>query len=194
MDKKIEGLKLILKEELNPQRYEHSLRVMETSEKLAKINNIDINKARIAGLLHDCGKYDSMDKILQEVKNFGIILDDITQENKGIIHGELGYFIAREKYGVRDEEVLNAIKYHTVGRKDMTSLEKIVYLADMIEPKRNFPEVEEIREKTFKDLDNGLLFALDHSIIFLISKGVLIHTNTIDARNSLLLKKTYNWR
>lgn len=186
----IENLKRTLKENINENRYKHSIRVMETSEKLAEIYGVDILKAKIAGLLHDCAKYDSMDKILQETKNFGIILDDIMLENRGIIHGELGYYIAKDKYNIEDEEILNAIRYHTIGRKNMTDLEKIIYLADMIEPKRNFPKVEEIREKTYINLDEGLLFALEHSLIYLINKNILIHTNTVDARNSLLLNKT----
>lgn len=176
-----------LKDDLNPQRLEHSLRVMETGEKLARLYDVDIDKARLAGLLHDCGKYDSKDKILQQVEEFGIILDSDTEKNKELIHADLGAYLARNIYGVEDEEVLNAIKYHTIGRKNMSKLDKIIYLADMIEPKRNFPGVDEIRERTFKDLDDGLMFALDESIIFLVNKKAFIHPNTIDARNSLIL-------
>ncbi len=179
----------LLKSQINNSRYEHSLRVMETSIELAKLNNVDIKSAEIAGLLHDCSKYDSMEKLLQEVQKFGIILDEVMRENKEIIHGELGYYVAREYYGIDDIDILNAIRYHTIGRKHMTKLEKIVYMADMIEPKRNFPGVEEIRKLTFENLDSGLLLALDHSIVYLINKNVLIHTNTVEARNDLILSK-----
>lgn len=183
MDRYIERLK----NDLNPQRLDHSIRVMETSEKLAALYGVDLDQARLAGLLHDCAKYDSEEKILQEVGDFGIILDSDTRENKKLIHADLGAYRAKYVYGVQNQTVLDAIKYHTIGRKNMSDLDKIVYLADMIEPKRNFPGVDEIRERAFKDLDDGLIFAMDRSIEFLIERRFLIHPNTIDARNSLIL-------
>lgn len=176
-----------LEKDLNPQRLNHSIRVMETSEKLARLYGEDIEKARLGGLLHDCGKYDSTDKILQEVRDFGIILDSETKRNPKLVHSDLGSYRAEHVYGVEDEDILAAIKYHTIGRKNMSKLEKIVYLADMIEPRRNFPGVEDIRVRCLKDLDDGLLFAIDHTIKYLIDSKSLIHPNTIDARNSLIL-------
>lgn len=182
MDKYLE----ILKNDLSPQRFEHCLRVMETSNKLAIKYGVDVKKAKTAGLIHDCAKYDSLDKILQQVEEFGIILDKDTEDNKHLIHADLGAYIANKKYGIEDKEILDSIKYHTIGRKNMTKLDKIIYLADIIEPKRNFPGVDEIRERTFKDLDDGLIFALDKSIIYLIGLNKKIHPNTIEARNSLI--------
>lgn len=184
MNSYIEGLK----EDINKNRLAHSIRVMETAIDLADRYGLDKKKAKIAGLLHDCAKYDSLDKILQQVDDFDIILDGDTQKNTALIHADLGAYIAKHKYKVLDEEILDAIKYHTTGRNHMTELDKIIYLADMIEPERNFPGVDKIRDIVKKDLDRGLLEALDSSIVFLLNKKSLIHPYTIYARNSLIYR------
>ncbi len=176
-----------LSEDLNPQRLEHSIRVMEMSQLLASLNNVDQDKARLAGLLHDCAKYDSQEKIVKEAQDYGLDLDPIFKISPQLIHSELGSYIARSKYGIEDQEILDAIKYHTVGHGNMSKLGKIVYLADLIEAKRNYPGVEALRNLSFENLELGLLKAVDSNLIFLINKGAIIHPNTLELRNSLIV-------
>jgi len=108
------------------------------------------------------------------------------QKNTELIHGPLGAKIANACYGIDDLEVLDAIKYHTIGRENMSMLDKIIYIADYIEPGRSFPGVEEIREIVFLDLDDAIKKAMDNTILFLIKDNKLIHPDTINARNYML--------
>lgn len=170
-------------------RYEHSLRVVDIAVKLANIYNADMEKVKTAALLHDCAKFQDERCLLKRITGFDIILDSVIQNNKELIHGALGSKIAEIEYGISDKEVLDAIYYHTIGRADMTLIDKIVYIADYIEPGRNFPGVEEIRDMAFMDLNESILMAMDNSILFLIKNNSLIHPNTLEARNYLILDK-----
>lgn len=176
-------------EEIGIKRYDHSLRVMETALKLAKIHRADLEKTKIASILHDCGKIPDRTKLLKRVDDFDIILDTSMEYNHEIIHGPLGAKIAEREYGIEDKEILDSIFYHTIGRENMTILDKVIYIADYIEPKRNFNGVEEIREMAFKDLDKSIKMAMDNTIVFLIDNNKLIHPNTIKARNYLIIKE-----
>ena len=173
--------------DIGKNRYEHSLRVMEEAIKLAKRYNCDIKKAKIAGYLHDCAKLTDRDQLLKMSVNFDIIDNIVLKENTELIHGPLGSKIANCKYGITDEEVLNAIKYHTTGRVGMTILDKVIYLADYIEPMRNFPGVDKVRNLAYENLNMAVLQAFDQTIKFLIDKGELISRLTIDARNDLII-------
>lgn len=179
----------ILIRDIGMKRYEHSLRVVDVAVKLAKIYNADIEKVETAALLHDCAKFQEETSLLKRVSDFDIILDNIMQNNMELIHGPLGSKIAEIEYCVLDKEILDAIYYHTIGRVNMTLLDKIIYIADYIEPRRNFPGVEEIRVMAFEDLNESLLMAMDNTILFLIKNNNLIHPNTIEARNHLILNK-----
>lgn len=175
----------MLIKDIGIKRYEHSLRVMETSIKLANIYGVDIDKASKAALLHDCGKLLSRINLLKMANSFGIILDSVMEDNPDLIHGPLGAKIAEVVYKVEDREILDAIYYHTTGRENMTLLDKIIYIADYIEPNRNFPGLKEIRELAFIDIDQSIMKAMDNSILFLIKTEKLIHLDTIKARNYL---------
>ncbi len=184
--KSIFSIKERLIKSIGEKRYVHSIGVMETAVELAKAYGGDEEKARIAGLLHDCAKYRDHLYLLKRVSDFDIILDDMMLQNKELIHGPLGAKVAEIEYNVKDKEILNAIYYHTVGKEDMTQLEKIIYIADFIEPGRNFPGVDFYREYAFKDLDGALRLSMDNTIKHLVDKGKLIHLNTIKARNYLI--------
>src|SRR5699024_5500398 len=147
-----------------------------------------------AAILHDCGKLRDRTNLLKMASKFGIMLDDTMKYNLELIHGPLGFKIARQEYGVKDIEVLNAIKYHTTGRKNMTVLDKIIYISDYIEPKRNFEGVEKIRQMAYKDLNKSVLLAMENTIRFLIEKGWLIHPDTIKSRNELRILMTMSIR
>lgn len=189
MDKSIEE-KLI--KDIGEKRYNHSVRVMKTAIKLAEINNADIGKAKVAAILHDCAKIIDETNLLKRTYDFDIILDACMEHNHELIHGPLGAKIAEEEYGVKDIQILDAIYYHTTGRENMNILDKIIYMADYIEPYRNFVGVEEIRKLAFEDLDKSLILAMEKTIIFLIENKKLIHPDTIKARNYLLIDSGIN--
>ena len=183
------GKKLV--ESIGQERYDHSIRVMETAILLGKKYKIDIDKVSIAAILHDCAKFKDRTILLKMAGQFDIILDSVMEYNLELIHGPLGAKIAEVEYGIKDMEILEAIKYHTTARENMTTLDKIIYIADYIEPKRNFIGIENVRDMAFEDLDKSILLAINKTIIFLIETNKLIHPDTIKARNYLkILKET----
>lgn len=169
-------------------RYAHSLRVMEVALNLSQIYNADKEKVKVAARLHDCGKIQDKTKLLKMTNDFDIILDKYMKYNTELIHGPLGAKIAEMKYKIKDQEILNAIKYHTTGRANMTLLDKIIYIADYIEPGRNFKGIEELRVLAYKDIDKSIIMAMDKTIELLTANRNLIHTRTIEARNYLIIK------
>lgn len=176
-----------LKKDIGEDRYKHSLSVMETCIKLAKYYNSPIDEAGLAGLLHDCGKFEDRTKILKMAKDFDIILDKIMAKSPQLSHGPLGAYLAEHKYGIGNGNILNAIYYHTTGRENMTLLEKIVFVGDLIEPNRKYPDVDIMRHLAYKDLDQAILHALDRTIKMVVERNDLLHLNTIKARNDLLI-------
>jgi len=186
----IEEIMEKLKNSLPAKRYVHSLNVMETACALAKRYNQDLEKAALAGLLHDCARRYQSHELPGLCQKYGIAVDNISCLHPLLLHGPVGSFVAREEYQVTDEEVLSAIYCHTTGKENMSRLEKIVFIADFIEPGRDFDEVEGVRDIAFEDLDKALLKALDCVIFYVIKKGHLIHQDSIKARNYLLMKST----
>ena len=174
---------------LSENRLAHSLSVSEISVALAKQYGEDIEKARIAGLVHDCAKHMKDEELIRVAMDHHIQLDEVFLNNPTILHGLVGSIIAREVMGIQDEDILRAICYHTTGRKNMSTLEKIIYIADYIEPLRKFKGVEEVRDLCKVDLDSAVLRSLENVIIYVISQKELLHIDTIDARNCLLNKR-----
>lgn len=185
-------IKKELIKDIGEKRYSHSLRVAETALKLSKLYNVDREKTKTAAILHDCGKIKDKSKMLKITKDFDMILDKYMKHSTELIHGPLGAKIAEKKYKIKDKEILSSIKYHTTGKENMTLLEKIIYISDYIEPKRNFCGVEEVRELAFTDLNRSIVVAMDKTINFLIKNKNLIHTRTIRARNYLLVNHMRN--
>lgn len=182
----IEQMKEKLKSSLSSRRFLHSIGVMDTAVQLAEIYGEDPWDAALAGLLHDCAKDMRGEEILQMCRRFSIEADNITREQPELLHGKIGACIAQDEYGIEDKRVLDAIRYHTMGRENMSLLEKIIFIADYIEPNRSFPGVERIRKAAFSSLDEAMLMSLDNTIRQVIKKGVLIHPDTINARNYLV--------
>ena len=180
----IDQMQKKLKENLLEKRYNHSVGVMETAVSLAKTYGVDEKKAAIAGLLHDCAKNYSKDDMFSLCEEYGISLDSVMKKSTGLIHGLLGAEVAKREYGVDDD----AIYYHTVGKPDMNLLTQIIYIADGIEPLRHYDGVDRIRELAEEDLDRALILQIDYTIKSVLSKGGLLHTNTIDTRNYYLEK------
>lgn len=182
-----------IKEELikdiGTKRLEHSLRVLEVAKELGKLYEVDLEKVKMAALLHDCAKLEDKNNLLKRAYEFDIILDDIMLNNRELVHAPLGAKIAEEKYNIKDKEILNAIEFHTTGRENMSLVEKIIFIADYIEPKRNFEGVQRVRELAYIDIDKSMILALDQTLNFLIDKGKLISSQTIKARNYLKIEK-----
>ncbi len=187
-----EDAKKCLEQSLEPERYLHSIGVMETAKALAKRYGADENKAQIAGLLHDCAKNIDNDSSYKMCDELNIILDDVTKKSPKLVHQYLGAKIASVKYGICDEQILSAIRYHTTAKCDMTLLEKIIYLADIIEPNRDkepFDGLVKLRTLCEIDIDEAMLFALDMSVKKLVDRNALLHIDTVLARNWFLERK-----
>lgn len=178
-----EDIKSKLKLSISPYRYKHSENVMEVAINLAKKYGVDINKASTAGFLHDCAKGKSEKELLELCEKFNIEVDEYKKNQPELLHGEIGALLAKIDYGIEDEEILNAIKVHTMGKENMSMLEKIIFIADYIEPGRKFPGVEAIRKLAYKDIDKAIMQALDTTIMHLIKIGGVIHPDTIKTRN-----------
>lgn len=175
-----------LKTNLKDSRYIHSMGVSEVAEKLALIYGFDMKKAKLAGMIHDCAKNLSNDELLKIAIAHDCEVDDILKANASLLHGVVGAIIAKEKMGIDDQEILNSITYHTTGKENMSLLEKIIYLADYIEPNRNFDGVELLRKASFEDLNRAMLLAFDNTINYVLLRGQLLHLNTVKARNYLI--------
>ena len=176
----------ILKQNLTNPRFEHSLEVAKTALALAKKYNANLEKAYIAGLLHDCAKCFTNEKKVELCKKYKIKLDVFFKNQLDLTHSFLGYHIAKDIYNIKDEDVLNAIKYHTTGCKNMSLLEKIVYIADYIEPTRKaYDATIKARELAFLDIDKTMIFILENTIQFNKQKQNNIHPLSIDALNFL---------
>ena len=180
-----------LLKDIGEHRFNHTLRVVDEARKLAQIYNIDMDKTVTAALLHDCAKFLDKKNLLKMANDFDIILNDIMSNNQELIHGPLGAKIAEHKYNIKDSDILNSIQYHTTGRKDMSRLEKIIYIADYIEPQRNFHGVHRVRQLAYEDLDRSVLMAMDQTIVFLVNNNRLISTDTIEARNQIKINEVY---
>ena len=164
-----------LKTKLSPKRFEHSIGVEYTAGTMAFMYGADYNKALTAGLLHDCAKYLSNEKKIAKCEKLGIQISECEYKNPELLHAKLSAVYAREKYGVDDEEILSAITYHTTGRPGMTLMDKIIYIADYIEPNRNvLPEMDEIRKEAYTDIDRCLLHILKNCVSYLENKGTAI--------------------
>ncbi|MGL5437606.1 MAG: bis(5'-nucleosyl)-tetraphosphatase (symmetrical) YqeK [Lachnospiraceae bacterium] len=182
MDERISTFRNHLASRLDPVRYEHSLSVSFTCVALAMRYGYDINKAEIAGLLHDCAKRYSDKELIARCAKHGIILTEEEKQIRVTIHAKYGEWLARHKYHIQDEEILSAIRYHTTGRPAMSLLEKIVFVADFIEPRRfKASRLNELRTISFQNLDRAVAGVLDSSLSYLQRKGGMIDSMTQQA-------------
>lgn len=180
-----EALRPVALSYLKPKRMPHVLGTEQESVRLAERYGADVTKARVAALLHDCTKKLDMAEQLALCERYRIPLDELERKALKLLHSKTGAAIARDVFAV-DDEVYNAILYHTTGKPDMTLLEKIIYLADYIEPTRDFPGVEELRRTVYEDLDRGLLLGLTMTIQEMEELGNPVHHMTRDARDYLM--------
>lgn len=176
-----------LKENLNEERYEHSLGTADSAKQLAQIYGVDVEKAYVAGLLHDCAKCFSTEKLL-EIIDANLDIEETEKENYKTLHAPVSAFVAQTEFGVEDNEILSAIRWHTLGNPNMTNFEKIIFLADKIETRtREEWYAEPIRK--FLEEENGLTKAIlqcyKQTIKSLVDRDLKICPLTIEIYNSL---------
>lgn len=183
-----EEMKELLRKSLPYKRFKHSVAVCETAEKIAKAHGLPMEKIRISALLHDCGREIPSRENLNRATELGIEIDEIEANQPILLHAKLGVHYAREKYGVTDEEILRGILFHTTGNSGMSELEKIVYLADLLEPTRDFPGIGEMRSLVMKDLDATMVKAYAQTIRYLLEYDLLIHPHCLEGYNELAIR------
>lgn len=175
----IKTIKKLLKDELKKDRYKHTINVSYTAMCLAMRYEEDLEKAMLAGLLHDCAKCISDDAQLKKCISKGIDVNETEKRQPYLLHAKLGAYLAKEKYGVKDKEVLSAIRKHTTGDVDMTMLEKIIFVADYIEPARSKAKnLTLIRRLAFEDIDTAVYFIMKDTLEYLEEKGSEIDKQT----------------
>lgn len=178
----------LLSKRLTEKRFRHSQGVSQEAGELAGRFGAPPDKARLAGLLHDCAREFTAAQLLDEADKLGVELTEIERRTPVLLHAIVGAELVRSRYGVDDPQIARAIRLHTTGGADMRRLDKIIYLADMIEPGRDFPGIGALRKCARIDLDQAMLAAFNQSLSYVLEKNLLVHPDTIAARNEILLK------
>lgn len=176
----------LLRQKLTLKRYQHSIAVMERAVQLAKRYDVDVEKAKLAGLLHDVMKDEDKINLLQFIEDSDILLSVVEKNGPPLWHAIGGFLYVRDVLKIEDADVLNAIRYHTTGRANMSKLEQVVYLADLTSADRDYPDVEETRRRSEESLDSGMRYAMDYLICDLANKGNMLHQDTVDCYNELI--------
>lgn len=172
-----------IKKHVSEKRWSHTLGVVSEAIRLAKFYGVSEEKAETAAFFHDFCRNFPVDILNGYIKNIG--LENYYLDNVALAHGKVAAELMLRDYGIFDEEILNAVKYHTTGRPAMSVLEKIIFVADAIEPGRDYGGVQQMRELACTDLDSACVFGLRKSLEFIKTKGSYIHPDTIGALNYL---------
>lgn len=182
MKEKIPQIIDYLKENLKPSRFTHTMGVREEAVKLARRYGADEEKAEIAALVHDCCKNKTDSELISLADTLGVKLDKFQLTNGKLLHAPVGAAFAKKYFGIDDPEIIDAVTYHTTGRANMTLLDKIIYLADYIDPNREeFDGLSQLRTLAYEDLDKAMLFALNMSVKHVVGKGAPLHPDTQSA-------------
>lgn len=183
-----EELLALVRAQMHEKRYAHTLGVAESARKLALRYGADPEKAELAGYLHDYCKCWPVDKMFEILVRYDMPTE-LLEGEKELWHAFAGAIVIQTDLGITDSDILQAVRYHTTGRVGMTLLEKVVCVADYIEPNRNFPGVEKIRKLAEKDLDAALAYALGGTMQFLLEKQKTVFPLTLLAYNDLISRK-----
>ncbi len=184
---RIDEFKSLLKDRLTEKRYLHSLAVADEAARLAEILEADVQKMYVAGLLHDICKNETSEQQLQLFSQFGIMLTDIEKASPSVWHAYSGALYIKNVLNIDDEDIISSIRYHTTGKADMTLPEKIIYIADLTEVNRDYPDVDVVRALLKDDIDKAIIYALKYTLKKLSADNKPIHPNTLDAYNFLVL-------
>jgi predicted HD superfamily hydrolase involved in NAD metabolism len=177
-----------LKGLLGPSRLKHSLRVREKILHLSRSHDIDPKKAGIAGLLHDVSRYMDRNGLLKFAEKINMKIGTIERIEPKLLHAHISAYIAKTKFGIKDRQILQAISSHTLGRENMTMLEKIVYVADHVEEGRSHSGVAHARRLAKSDIDQAIVAISSSMIKYLIGNGLPVHPMTVKVRNHYLIK------
>lgn len=180
----------IIRSRLKTARYKHSKNVAKEAVRLAKKYGADPDKAEIAGILHDITKETSPDEQLQIMKNSGIILDDIERASQKLWHAISGSGYIKTELGITDEDILNAVRYHTTARAGMSVLEKVIFIADFTSEERDYDGVEKMRKAADKSLEDAMIEGLSFSIADLSQRKLTIAADTFMAYNEVVFQKS----
>ena len=180
--------KEIMKNRLTEKRYIHSLNVADSAKKLAKLYGYDEEVAYTAGLIHDCCKDTPAGLQLSYMLENGVELSEYELGVAKLYHSICGSVFVKKEFGIDNQDIINAVRYHTTGRKNMSLLEKIIFIADFISDERDYNGVEIMREKAVKSLDEAIVEGLSFTIKDLIDQGRIIHPDTLDAYNDAMMK------
>ncbi len=183
----IDEYKKLLQRRLRSERYQHSLCVADEAVRLAKKYGGDADKAYLAGLLHDITKNAKAEEHLQLFSEFGIILSSVEAGAAKLWHAMSGALYVEHRLGINDGEIIDAIRYHTTARADMTLLDKILYLADFTSADRDYDDVDVMRRLVDESMEAALKYALSYSICDLVEKHRPIHPDTVEAYNQICL-------
>lgn len=183
MNKELKKYEDIVKGLMGDKRFKHSVNVADMSVKLAKKFGADEDKAYTAGILHDCQKEADKAVMWEEAEKSGFFIDPAERDCFKLWHGIAGAYYVKNELKIDDTDILNAIRFHTVGRADMSVIEKIVFLADMVSKERDYPHVEEYRKAVLEDLDNGMFQTLRWSITKTLGTGGRVPVCTLEAYN-----------
>lgn len=182
----MDSINSYIEKNLNEKRKAHVYGVVKTARALAEKYGCDADKAEQAALYHDMFRSTPVEVLNMYVRQLG--LSPAYIDNANLAHGPIAAVIMQRDYGVEDQDVINAVRYHTTGRAGMSLLEKIVYLADAIEPGRNYPTVEKARELAEVSLDKACLYSMERSIAYISERGLFLDEDTVKARDYLLMK------
>lgn len=175
----LKDIKKKVKKSMDKQRYDHTKGVMYTAGCLAMANEYPIDKAMLAGLLHDCAKCIPGHTKIKMCEKYNLEISEIERKNPSLLHAKLGAYLAKDKYDIEDEEILMAIRSHTTGRPGMSLLEKIVYIADYMEPgRKELPNMMDVRYLAFEDIDKCLYRILRDSLVYLKAQDMPIDQTT----------------
>lgn len=171
-EEQIKKLSKAMEDVQTGKRFQHTLGVEFTAAAMAMKFGVPLMDAQIAGLLHDCAKCLSDEKQLKICEKNHIDITDVEKRNPYLLHGKVGAFLAKTEYEIENEDVLNAIQWHTTGRPGMSDLEKIIFIADFIEPgRKTAPNLSEIRKMAFEDLDKTMIKILEDTLEYLRGDG-----------------------
>ncbi|MEJ6348629.1 bis(5'-nucleosyl)-tetraphosphatase (symmetrical) YqeK [Holzapfeliella sp. He02] len=170
------------KQKLSTGRFEHCVRVSQTARELAKQYGVDENEAALAGFVHDYAKEVPVDTYIETIKTQKFD-QDLLNYNRGIWHGIVGAYYIEQELKIKNPAILTAVKRHTTADTQMTDLDKIVFMADYIEPGRHFPGVEEARKQTHQSLDQGVAYQLQQTLIYLIKNNFKVYPKTLASYN-----------
>ncbi len=177
-------IKKDLSKELDNKRFEHTLGVAYTAACMAMRYGADMEQAYLAGLLHDCAKCMSHEERVRYCKKHDIEVTDIEYKNPTLLHAKVGAHMCKEKYDVKDEAICNAVRFHTTGKPDMTLLEKIIFIADYLEPNRNEAEnLPLVRSQVFCNIDDALCTILKDTLLYLDDSDKVIDPMTLETYN-----------